>query len=292
MTTIAEIVAQVKALPALPDTALKLMKAVGDPRSSVDDIVEAVRYDQVVTADVLRLCNSAYFGLSRKITSLSDAMVCLGTSRVLQLVMSVHTNSLLARPQEGYGLAPGLLWKHSVAVALASSAISTILKLPSAAMAFTAGLLHDIGKVVLSNHVSREFEEIMRLVTERKVSFGEAEQEILGYSHAEVGAQIAEKWSLPETIVRCIRFHHTPHDAHPADPLVDAVHIGDCVCLLLGIGLGEDGLSYRADGAVMERCGLREADLERIGLEVTMELQRVQALFAQGTTDTVGTGAR
>lgn len=282
MSAMQDIIDQVQALPALPDTALKLMKAVGDPRSTMEDVVEAIRYDQVVTADVLRLCNSAYFGLSRRVTSLYEALLCLGNVKVLQLVMSVHTNAVLARPQEGYGLAPGVLWKHSVGVALAASSIAAHLKLPDAPMAFTAGLLHDIGKVVLNSYVSREFREIVRIVSERRISFLEAEKQMLGFTHSEVGAQIAEKWSLPEPIVRCIRFHHDPQSVVPPDRLVDAVHVGDCVCLMLGIGIGDDGLSYRADNTVMQRCGLREPDLERLGLDVTTELHRVQELFAQG----------
>jgi putative nucleotidyltransferase with HDIG domain len=208
-------------------------------------------------------------------------MILLGSSKVLQLVMSVHSNSLLTSEQQGYGLEPGVLWRHSVAVALASAMFSSRLGLPNGNLAFTAGLLHDIGKVVLNEHVAEEFAEIVRRVTEDGMSFPEAESSVLGFSHDEVGALVVEQWRLPDTMVKCARFHHQPGRLDPPDAIVDTVYLADCVCLLMGIGVGEDGLCYRAEEAVMERNGLREQDLEVIGAQMLTELQKVERLFAE-----------
>ncbi|HNO78549.1 MAG TPA: HDOD domain-containing protein [Phycisphaerae bacterium] len=284
MNSAKDIIECVGSIQPLPDTALKLMKIMSDPKSTLDEIVGTIKYDQAVTSEVLKLCNSAYFGLSRKVTSLEDALVCLGTAKVLQMVMSVHTNNMLAQEQQGYGLDPGILWKHSVAVALASSQFAQKLKLPDSNLAFTAGLLHDIGKVILNEHVAEEFVEIVRLVTDEHLAFVEAERRVLGFSHEEVGAMMAEKWKLPDPIVRCIRYHHAPSDLEPHDPLVDAIYLANCVCLLFGIGLGEDGLCSRADATVLERYKLRHADLEIIGAQVVVELQRVQAMFGESSS--------
>ncbi len=280
--TIADMVGS---LPPLPDTAIKLINVVNDPRSTMDEIVEVIKYDQSVTGEVLKLCNSAYFGLSRRVTSLHDAMLCLGTIKVLQMVMAVHTNSMLSREQKGYGLEPGVLWRHSVAVALASSLFAERLRLSSPGLVFTAGLLHDIGKVVLNKYVANEFAAIVHHVAVDRMSFVEAEKKVLGFSHQEVGALVAEKWQLPEPMVRCIRFHHDPGDVEPPDALIDTVYLADCICLLLGIGLGEDGLCYRADPAVMERHDLRELDLETIGAQMMTELKRVEHIFADAPAD-------
>ena len=95
---------------------------------------------------------------------------------------------------------------------------------------------------------------------------------------------MAEKWKLPDPIVRCIRYHHAPSDLEPHDPLVDAIYLANCVCLLFGIGLGEDGLCSRADATVLERYKLRHADLEIIGAQVVVELQRVQAMFGESSS--------
>ena len=287
MTCVQEIIDRVDSLSPLPDTAIKLMSVMNDPRSGMDQIVDAVKYDQAVTSNVLKLCNSAYFGLSRKVTSLNDAMLTLGTVKVLQLVLSVHTNSMLTREQKGYGLEAGALWKHSVAVALASSIFSQRLRQPNANLAFTAGLLHDIGKVVLNEYVGDKFAEIVCRVTEHGAAFAEAEHDVLGFSHEEIGAMVAENWKLPEPIVRCIRYHHTPSTLDPPDALVDIVHLADALVLLLGIGLGDDGLCSRADQAVMGRYGLTERDLEETGVKMMIELQRVEQLF-DGPIETSG----
>lgn len=278
-----EILKKVGTLPPLPGTAIKLMNIINDPRSTLDDIVNTIKYDQAVTGQVLRLCNSAYFGLSRTVTSLNDAMLCLGTIKLLQLVMSVHANGLLSRKQIGYGLERGMLWKHSVAVALASSAVAQHIGNTEVNLVFTAGLLHDIGKVVLNEYVAEEFREIVRRVNQEHLSFVEAEVRVLGLSHQDMGARIAESWQLPEAIVYSIQYHHNPVDLVPHNPYVDIVYLANCICLLLGIGLGEDGLYYRADQAVMQRHGIREVDLEMIGAHTLSELKRVEQLFADSS---------
>jgi len=279
VNSVKEIIDRVGSVQPLPDTALKLMAVMGNPRSTIDNIVDTIKYDQAVTGQVLKLCNSSFFGLSRKVTSLNDAMLCLGTAKVLQLVMSIHMNNMLASEQRGYGLEPGVLWKHSVSVALASSLFAQRLRLPDANLVFTAALLHDIGKVILNEYVADEFAEIVRRVTDDGISFVEAEHEVLGCSHEEVGGMIAEKWKLPPEIIRCVRFHHVPSSLDPPDPLVDTVYLANCVCLMLGLGLGEDGLCSRADSAVLERRGLCETDLESIGAQTVIDLQRVEQLF-------------
>jgi putative nucleotidyltransferase with HDIG domain len=279
-----DILARVGELSPLPGTVVRLIDVINDPGSTAQDIVAVVKYDQAATVQMLRMCNSAHFGLSRTVSSLDEAICYLGTVKVLQLLMAVHGNALLAKRQRGYGLEPGMLWKHSVAVALAASALSQSVNLANGSLAFTAGLLHDIGKVVLNEYVAEEFSEIARIVTERDISFSEAERLILGYSHEDIGGKVAEKWKLPAALVRCIRYHHDPSLLEPADPLVDMVYVADCVCLLVGIGLGKDELYYRADPAVMERNDLHETDLESAGATMMNELKRVEEMFASTPT--------
>jgi putative nucleotidyltransferase with HDIG domain len=286
------ILERARSLPPLPDTAVRLMTVINDPRSKVEDIVTVIKYDQALTGEVLRLCNSAYFGLSRTVTSLSEAMVCLGTIKVLQIVMAVHTTSLLSREQSGYGLARGILWKHSVAAALAASHFGQLFKLPNANLLFTTGLLHDIGKVVLSEYVGEEFQQIVERVTTGGESFCEAEKEVLGLSHDEIGGMIAEQWKLPDVMVRCIRYHHNPDALDVPDPLIDAVYLADVVCMLLGIGIGSDGLWYRASPAVLARHALNERDLEMVGVQVLCGLQNVEELFGSTAPNQAEAAAR
>ena len=128
-----------------------------------------------------------------------------------------------------------------------------------------------------------EFAKIAKRVNEEHVSFAEAEKLVLGFSHDEIGGRVAEKWQLPEAITLGIRYHHNPAALSPPNSLVDALHLADCVCLLLGIGLGTDELCYRADEAVMARYGMGETDLELIGAQTLMELKRVENMFDQAS---------
>ncbi len=280
MNRLDEILERVSALRPMSGTVLRLMDVVNDPASSVDEIVDAARYDQALTARMLRVCNSAHFGAPRRIDSLKDAISHLGTLKVLQLLMAVHADALMARGQDAYGLAPGMLWQQSVAVALTSSMFAERMAPAQVNLAFTAGLLHDIGKVVLNEYVGQEFAEVARKAAADQLSFDQAEEAVLGFSSAEIGARLAERWALPEAIVRCIRHHRDPQALVPPDELVDAVYLANCVCLLCGVALGHDGLFYRADATVLARHGLGEADLERTGARMIVELKRVQAVFA------------
>ncbi len=275
MMNVESILEQVGTLPPLPSTSVRLMNVIADPKATLEEIVEVIKYDQALTVRVLKLCNSSYFGLSRQVTSLNEAMIRLGTVKILQMVMSIHTGAILSKEQEGYDLSQGMLWRHSVAVALGSAAFAKRLGLPNTSLSFTAGLLHDIGKVVLSKYVADEFTEIIRRVMEENKAFSTAEREVLGYDHTQIGAMIAEQWQLPEAIVHCIRYHHNPEGFNPPDALVDTVYLSNCVCLLMGIGLGTDGLSYVADSAVAERHGMGEQDLEKIGLQIVSELHNL-----------------
>ncbi len=282
MTTVAldRVIERVEALPPLPVSMQRLLKVACEPLSTLGEIVDAIRYDPSVTAAVLRLCNSAYFGLPRKVDSLEHATCLLGTVRVFQLVVAANLRSILHRPLAGYGLSAGALWAHSAAVALAAELFAQRTGACSRGLPFTAGLLHDIGKVVLDQFVRAEYAEILRRVQAERVSFNEVEWQVLGYTHAEVGALLAERWQLPPTIVSSLRYHHEPSAPPVPDPLVDAVHLADAVCLMLGVGTGDDGLNYRVDPAVLARHGLSAADIEGLGAQAIVELKAVQAAFA------------
>lgn len=276
-----EIVQRVQTLPRLPDTIVHLAHVVGDPRSSLPQIVGVIRYDPVLTAELLRLCNSAYYGVAHEVESLDDAVRLLGTTKVFQLAMAAYTRAMLAAPQEGYGLPAGALWTHSVTVALAGRLVAQRMNCPQLGLLFTAGLLHDCGKVVLNEFVRAEYAEIVRRVAEDRLSFCDVERQVLGYTHAEVGARVAEAWKLPASIVDCIRYHHEPERNTPPSAVVDAVHLADSVGLMLGVGAGDDGLAYRASAVALARHGLTAADLENIGAETVGELRSVQALFGK-----------
>jgi putative nucleotidyltransferase with HDIG domain len=280
MTVLERVLAEMDRLPPMPGVALKLVQVLNRPDSRVEEIVECIQYDPGITADVLRMCNSAHFGLVRTVTSLHEAACHLGTMSILQIVLARHAGPLLARENRGYGLPPGLLWRHSVAVAIGATGFAQFIESCHRGPAFTAGLLHDIGKIALNQHVGSAMEDILAVVRERNLSFVEAERQVLGCSHDEIGARLAEKWGLPEAIIRCIRYHHAPAQVSPPDPLVDVIYLANAVCLMLGIGVGADELLSRTDPKVLERRGLSEENCEQVGIQMLTDLKRVEELFS------------
>ena len=253
-----QLVDQVESLPKLPDTTMRLIRVINDPASTFQQIVEVIRFDQTVTTELLRLCNSAYFGLARHISSIDDAVRYVGTAKLMQLVMAAHTQALLGPAQSGYGLMPGSLWAHSVGVALACEAVANRLGLKEKGLLFTVGLLHDIGKIVLNEFIGEQYADIAQLVNQKGIPFQEAEREVLGVTHPEIGELMAKRWNLPNPIPCCIRYHHEPTALPTPDPIIDVLHLADTTCLLLGVGGGDDNHMYRVDEAVLERTGSRQ----------------------------------
>ncbi len=278
--SIDEIVSQARELPRLPDSTLRLIEVINDPSSRLEDILETIRFDQAVTTELLRRANAAEAGAGRTITSLDEAVRMLGTGRVLRVAMSAHSPDVMLRAQEGYGLPPGELWRHSVGVALMAQLLGRKLGCGNEGVLFTTGLLHDIGKTVLNAHMRQEYARVAALVDSERMSFLEAERAALGFTHPEVGARLCEQWGLPEVIVRAIRYHHDPGALEEPDTVVDLTHIANVICRVMGVGGGDEGLLVRANADVVARYGMRESMFELLGAEMVIELKSIQQLFA------------
>ncbi len=281
---IVDIVESVEQLPVLPGTTLRLINILSDVNTSIDQVVDAIRHDQNLTAQVLKLCNSAYFGLSRQIVSLQDAVTYLGATQLLQLVFSVHCKSTFSKNQEGYGLLAGMLWKHSNAVAIASEKIANHKNLkPTSGLLFTAGLLHDIGKVILDQALSEHYQQVLELAETEQIRFDEAEKIVLGFSHEDIGQMIANKWQLPEEIVATTKYHHESENYKGNDDqvalVVEVVHIADSLVMMLGIGIGTDGLRYRINENLINKYELKKDYIDRLGVEVLASLEKIEKLY-------------
>ena len=274
-------------LPALPAAASKLMQLVQDPDSEVREIVRTIESDPALAMALLRLCNSAALGVGRNVQSIQAAVVLLGRRQLTQLVASAQFQGLLGAEQDGYGLLPGGLWRHSIGTALAANQLADLTAHPEPSTLFTAGLLHDIGKLALDAFVHQDYSEIARRVQEEGLSFPEAERAVLGCDQSEAGARLAEHWKLPEVIVRVIRMHHQPNALDPPDATVDLVHLADAVCTMVGITYGEssDGLAYRICPIVTKRAGLKRSDLDSLAIEIVAQVKEVEQWLGTETTD-------
>ena len=247
----------------MPGAAVKLLALIDDPDVSVSQIGAILRHDAGLTANILKLANSAYFGIPSKVGSVRQAVMILGSKRLIQMVIASCVSTIMDKPVPGYDLPPGELWRHSIAVSVAAEGLVKELGIGATEEIFTAGLLHDVGKLVLGNFVKDDFKKIEAILKE-DVSFETAEDMVLGTNHADIGAEILTRWSLPLDIVNAVRWHHTPESADKNDIMLDIVHVANVLCLRIGIGAGRDGLQYKPSEVVTERLGLESYHLEKV----------------------------
>lgn len=280
MTLMERIMQMIDELSPLPATALRLAEALSDPNSSVGDIATMLEYDQALTLDILKYANSAASASSRTIATVKDAVIRLGGARILERVVGRHVKGSLCPPLASYGYAEEDLWRHSVAAAVAAEELGTFTKQTSSGLSFTAALLHDIGKLVLARAAPLEsMEMVFKLVfaDSRTHTCEEAERDVFGFSHADIGASIALSWNLPEVIVEAIRRHHS---ADPAcGPVTDAVRIANIAARTIGEGIGREGMSLSADAGLSLRVNITREQFEALCAHTRRRLQAVMAMF-------------
>ena len=270
----ASVLEKIEALPAISNMASTVLELLSDPTTTASQIEQVASRDPSLTAGILKLANSAYFGMAGTIGSVRQAVVRLGWRRVYQLVVASSVHSVMDAPIPGYALQAGELWRHSMAVSVAAEDLAHTLKLNVPEETFTAALLHDIGKLAMCTVVDVDFAQIEHQV-EAGSSFEVAEHDVIGIDHAEAGARILEHWSLPERIVRAVRWHHDPDQVAPPDLLLDVVHVADILCLMIGITVGSDGLQFKPCENTIERLGVKINHLEQVAsrtLQATEEL--------------------
>ncbi len=273
------ILQSIKALPPFPVTIRKVMALAGDPDSSLSELAAVIRLDQAITANILRICNSAYFGLRRPVDNVGDAILHMGKKNVLRAVMAAGLSRYFQTAQ-GYDVRGRDLWEHAVAVALMSQICAAKISVPDDPQLFTAGVLHDIGKMVMGEFVHEAWQKIRELKEGQGYSFLEAEEEILGVNHAALGGEIALMWKFPDEIRKAIAFHHRPDLLANGDTVPWIVYLSNQVCHVMGIGVGTDALAYRAVGNVAGRFHLKQRDLEDMMARLHRSMQEARELVS------------
>jgi len=279
MNEIKSILKEIDRLKPIPQVAHKILSIIENPDSSMADLSEVIVHDVAVTANLLKLANSAYFGRPRKFESAHQAIVFLGMDQVVDLALMTSSSDNLKAAQSGYDLNDGELWRYSVASALIARELAERKEIGNAHMVFTAALLKDIGKVVLSQYVADSFEKINALVAGGGYSFREAEKEVIGIDHCELGGIVAKTWQFSPAMVEIIRNHHVPQNAQMGQAEAYIVYMADTLCMMMGIGVGSDGLAYRFHQDAVKFLDLSERDFQEIMSSFGIKLQEVEELL-------------
>lgn len=269
---------EIEALPGMPVTAAKLLPLLENPDSSSSEIESILKYDPGLTADILKLTNSAYFGIPAKISSIKQAIVLLGWKRLLQVVMTICMSPLMKKTIPGYDLPREGLWRHSIAVSVAAEMLVKTLKIPDVDEVCTAALLHDVGKLILGGFVKEDLEQIEAMVS-KGISFDVAESMVLGTNHAEIGGQILQKWSFPAELVNAVQWHHDPDACEKSCTLSDIVHVANTLGLMTGFGKDGEQLAVEPFGPVADRLGLNADDLEALAAQTSEGVKKLSGFW-------------
>ncbi len=281
MITLSRVISDINRLPTLPISLARILELRQDGESGLEDFEKAIRPDPALTATVLRLANSAYFGCPRQVTSLRQAAAVLGTRRLVEAAVGGALSRLVPDVLPGYGIDAVSFFRHSVAVAVISERMGEELGLGDSRGLFTCGLLHDVGKLVVSDYLAKERAAVTEMVRERGMTFVDAELDLLGLDHTEVGAEMAERWRLPVMVYAAVKWHHRPREVKM--DTVDVIHVADGLAHAMGYGADLGELARRLDPGAHARIGASIDKLEQVVSETAVEIEAMAAAFRGDT---------
>ena len=256
------ILKSVKELPPMPQVVQKARKVLANPNSSFKDLAIIFVTDQAIATRVLKMANSAYYGLSQRVSSIQQASVILGHKTLAELITVASTSDLMSKDLKGYGLEAGALWQHSLAVAFGSRLIAKKKNPDASDDAFAAGLIHDSGKLVLDKYILENKETFENYMAHDHESFLSAEKEILGFDHAEIASEVCKNWNVPDDMADGIRYHHAPSEAK--QELAKILHVADGIAMMSGLGTGVDALSYEIDEQAIKSLDIKSSEVSKL----------------------------
>jgi len=263
MANMNEILSGLDGLAALPQNVLRITSMLSGGKASASDLEQVARHDEALTVTILRWANSVAYGRPGCTFTLRESIARLGNSTMLKIVLEQKTSAMFAGAGAAYGLQRGALWRSAVGGAITADALARRAKFDSPDLAFLCALLRDVGKLAFDAHFGPKYLGLVEHHIRPDRTFIDAERAAFGFDHAQLGAELASRWRLPERISECIAMHHNPPAAEPAhDVLFDIVHAGDIIGLWAGLAIGCDGMQYKLAAHV--RVGL---DLSRPAAE-------------------------
>ncbi|MBI3416699.1 MAG: HDOD domain-containing protein [Verrucomicrobia bacterium] len=269
---------KVKKLPPMPPMVPQLMTLLNDPDVDSEKVVKLITYDPSLTANVLQACNSALFSGSAPADDVGEAIMRIGFQQVYRMVVLVSSSRMLKPSQTGYGIDEGELWKHSVATAVAAQTLAKELG-DNESTAFTAALLHDIGKIILSQALEHIYKKLVEETEAQQAALVETEKRLLGVTHAEVGGRLLTRWKFPPNLVTAVTFHHEPGSAPEHQRVAACVYLGNLIAYSLGHGYGHLAFAQRGRADALDLLGVNGDDIPRLMIRAQENFAAVQSLL-------------
>jgi putative nucleotidyltransferase with HDIG domain len=270
-----ELLKAVQDLPPMPKVLLKIQKLLLDPYSDTQQIAGCIETDQALAAKVLKIANSPFYGMTGKVSTIQHAAIILGFQTLSELTTMAGFSAIMGRKLPGYGYHSDELWKHSLAVALASKLIAEKINPDLVNDAFTAGLIHDLGKLILDPHVQDQREALDEFIEDENQTFLIAEKQILGFDHAEIASEICSHWKYPESLTQAIKYHHNPSESNGSE-MAFILHLADYIAVLSGSGYDLDEILDLKEEGTDKFLNIHEKDVISIGDALFESVLRIE----------------
>jgi putative nucleotidyltransferase with HDIG domain len=274
-----EVIESAEKLPPFPEVVRKVMPLI-QQMAPVKDIEDVIRYDQAITAKVLALSQSAYYARGRSVSCLRDAIVSLGQRQLIQVILAACSAQYFSSKGTGYDLKAGELWQHSVGTALMAEKVATRIGFDNILTVYTAGLLHDIGKTVLNLYVKTYFDLIISMLRSHKARFLDAEREVLGIDHQQLGAIIARHWRFPPEVIMAIGHHHCPQQVTEHREVVAITYVANRMVAGMGIGCGVDGFWQPNQDEVFVELGITTRMVDQLMADTLEDIEEAKQFLA------------
>ena len=268
------IVRSIKDLPPMPQVVIKIQHLVSDVNSDASKLAEIIESDQAIAAKVLKMANSAFYGMSGRISSIRQASLLLGYQTLGEIVTMAGTAANLSGAMPGYGYDSQELWKHSLSVAFSAKMIAEMKNKNVIHEAHTAGLIHDVGKIILDRFIAKNKDIFSAYMTREEKTFLDAERHFFGFDHAEIASEVCQTWKIPENIALAIGCHHRPSISN-GDELSYILHVADYIATMGGIGYDDDDSLCELEDSAMDFIKLRQEDVSDITLKVLEEVDNL-----------------
>lgn len=269
---------RLESLPTLPMVVTKILNLVEDPKSTGQQVAEAVGMDQAMVAAVLKIVNSPFYGLNRRISSVNHAILLLGFRTIRNMALSATLLTTFGNASSNRKFDRALFWRHSIGCACTARLLGKRLRLVDPEEAFLAGLIHDMGRIVFDHYFATEFARVLER-TQAGEPLLPVEREVFGVDHATVGRLVAQKWNFPPGVAEAIGAHHEPSRAEKAGSLAAVVHVADELSHRAFSGDETPAMRGPFDPTVMERIGLSAELAASLAPELEAELEKAQVFL-------------
>ncbi len=272
----------IDSMPSLSITVSKIIEVTKNPQATAKDLNRVISLDPVLVGKVLKLINSAYYGLQNKVTSLVTAIIMLGMNTIKNLALSTAVLGNMKNDSNFKALNIDGFWRHSIGVGVLSKLIASKIGIPATKREeyFIGGLLHDIGKIPLNELFEESYMKAIRAADMKKAKLDDMEKEFIGITHTEVGKMIAEKWNLMDETFECVLHHHDPNMASEKNyKLVTSVHIADIYCNMNQVGFSGSRHVNQIEEHFLESIGINEVFLDGLFDSMSVELDKASVFL-------------